>query len=99
MKQMKADSAKCAIVRPVPDSYDNCIRTNNENTDVRALQPKIQNSRKMRIARRDYFIFPSGIVTANRHLESPLSTLSKSSTLVDSPKIVSKAIFSKPPLQ
>lgn len=31
---MNAGSAKCAIVRPVPDSYDCCIRTNREKIDV-----------------------------------------------------------------
>jgi dimethylargininase len=34
VKQMKADSARCAIVRPVPDSYHHCIRTNRGNIDV-----------------------------------------------------------------
>ena len=31
---MDAGSAKHAIVRPVPDSYDRCIRTNREKIDV-----------------------------------------------------------------
>jgi dimethylargininase len=31
---MDAGSARCAIVRPVPSSYDRCIRTNCEKIDV-----------------------------------------------------------------
>jgi len=31
---MNAASAKYAIVRPVPDSYDQCVRTKNEKIDV-----------------------------------------------------------------
>lgn len=31
---MNAGSARCAIVRPVPDSYDCCIRTSSEKIDV-----------------------------------------------------------------
>lgn len=34
MKSMDADSVRHAIVRPVPDSYDRCIRTNREKIDV-----------------------------------------------------------------
>lgn len=34
MKSMDAGSARYAIVRPVPDSYDRCIRMNREKIDV-----------------------------------------------------------------
>jgi len=34
MKSMDAGSVRCAIVRPVPDSYDRCVRTNCEKIDV-----------------------------------------------------------------
>jgi len=34
MKSINADIAKCAIVRPVPDSYNLCVRTNVEEIDI-----------------------------------------------------------------
>jgi len=34
VKSLDAGSVRCALVRPVPDSYDRCIRTNREKIDV-----------------------------------------------------------------
>jgi len=34
IKSKNADTAKCAIVRPVPNSYNLCVRTNVEEIDV-----------------------------------------------------------------
>jgi dimethylargininase len=43
MKTMNMSTVKYAVVRPVPDSYDHCVRTNTEKIDV-ALA-KSQHSR------------------------------------------------------
>jgi hypothetical protein len=35
---MDARSVRHAVVRPVPDSYDRCIRMNREKIDARAVE-------------------------------------------------------------
>jgi dimethylargininase len=34
MENMNMTRVKYAVVRPVPDSYDHCVRTNAEKIDV-----------------------------------------------------------------
>ena len=34
MKSMNPASARFAVVRPVPDTYDRCVRANAEEIDV-----------------------------------------------------------------
>lgn len=38
MKSLSTPSGKCALVRPVPDSYDLCVRTGVEEIDVAAAK-------------------------------------------------------------